>query len=176
MLFGKILAEAAMRETKFVTWLPAYGAEVRGGTAYCMVAVSDTEIGSPHIDKADTLIILNKPSLEKFKDRIKNKGLLILNTSLMTKKELIPYINMWQKKVHLVEYPFTDIAIEIGNIRVANMVALGCFIGSRKIVSEKSVIETIHAVAPLDKRNLIMINEKALSSGMQLIKHKNDKS
>jgi 2-oxoglutarate ferredoxin oxidoreductase subunit gamma len=83
---------------------------------------------------------------------------------------------MWQKKVHLVEYPFTDIAIEIGNIRVANMVALGCFIGSRKIVSEKSVIETIHAIAPLDKRNLIMINEKALSSGMQLIKHKNDKS
>jgi 2-oxoglutarate ferredoxin oxidoreductase subunit gamma len=83
MLLGRVLAEAAMRENKYVTWLPSYGAEVRGGTAYCMVVISHKEIGSPYIEEADTLIIMNNPSLEKFKDRIKKQGLLILNSSLV---------------------------------------------------------------------------------------------
>ncbi len=75
MLLGKVLSEAAMRLDKYVTWLPSYGAEVRGGTAHCMVIVSDAEIGSPYVKEADTLIIMNAPSLKKFKNRIKNKGL-----------------------------------------------------------------------------------------------------
>ena len=75
MLLGKVLATAAMKEGKFVTWLPSYGAEVRGGTAHCMVVISDSEIGSAYVSKADTLIIMNAPSLNRFKDRLKRGGL-----------------------------------------------------------------------------------------------------
>ena len=84
MLLGKILATSIMEENKFVTWLPSYGAEVRGGTAHCLVVVSDEEIGSPYIKEADALIVMNSPSLMKFKGRLKNKGLLIANSSLMS--------------------------------------------------------------------------------------------
>lgn len=158
MLLGKVLAEAAMRENKFVTWLPVYGAEVRGGTAYCMVIICDTEIGSPYIDKADTLIVMNGPSLERFKNRIKNSGLLIINSSLVTGKH----------DVMALEFPFTDIALRLGNIKVANTVALGCFLAKRKILDIRNVFKAIKEMAPEDKKDLIEINKKALKEGMKL--------
>lgn len=160
MLLGKILAEAAMRENKYVTWLPAYGAEVRGGTAHCMVIISNREISSPYVEKADTLIIMNKPSLEKFKNRIENKGLLIINSSLASGVDY--------KNVHTLRYPFTDIAIKLGNIRVANMIALGCFIAKKNIVDLKSVAQAIFDIAPEEKKNLVEINKKALQAGAKL--------
>ena len=162
MLLGKVLAEAAMREDKYVTWLPSYGAEVRGGTAHCMVVISDAEIGSPYIEEADGLIIMNGPSLKKFKGRIKNKGLLIINSSLAGN---IKDIN---KRLNILKYPFTDLAVGLGNIKIANMIALGCFINRKNIVSSKSVSQAIQAIAPEDKKNLIEINQKALSEGIKL--------
>lgn len=162
MLLGKVLAEAAMRLDKYVTWLPSYGAEVRGGTAHCMVTISDAEIGSPYIQEADTLIIMNKLSLNKFKTRIRNKGLLILNSSLGEKVEGVG------KSICIVKHPFTDLAIKLGNIKVANMIALGCFISHKSIVDSKSILDVIQAIAPENKRNLIEINQKALLEGMQL--------
>lgn len=161
MLLGKILAEAAMRENKYVTWLPSYGAEVRGGTAYCMVIISSVEIGSPYIDQADTAIIMNTPSLERFKDRIKNKGLLVLNSSLIFDARV-------DSNRCILKYPFTDIAVKMGNIKIANMLALGCLMAHKGIVSKKIIFEVIHALAPTDKKHLIEINEKALEEGMTL--------
>lgn len=160
MLLGKVLAQAAMREDKFVTWLSSYGAEVRGGTAHCMVVISDTEIGSPYIDKADTIIIMNKPSLGKFKARLKNKGLLLVNSSLVDR--------VVDKNMRISEFPFTDIAIRLGNIRIANMVALGCFVQQKKTVLLKSVFEAMVDIAPPEKRNLIEVNKKALEEGARL--------
>lgn len=160
MLLGKVLAEAVMRENKFVTWIPSYGAEVRGGTAHCMVIISDKGIGSPYIDKADTLIIMNQPSLERFKHRIKNKGLLIVNSSLANSDA--------KRNAHIIKYPFTDIAIKLGNIKVANMVALGCYIANKKIASLKNVFATIQAMAPEDKKGLIEINQEAVVLGIEL--------
>jgi len=160
MLLGKVLAEAVMKENKYVTWLPSYGAEVRGGTAHCMVVISDQEIGSPYIDRPDTLIIMNGPSLERFKNRIRNKGLLIINSSLATDGDY--------KNAHTLRYPFTDIAINLGNIKIANMVALGCFVAQKNIVEAKSILEVISEIAPSDKKNLIEINQKALKEGMKL--------
>jgi len=172
MLLGKVLAEAAMREDKYVTWLPSYGAEVRGGTAHCMVVISDAEIGSPYIEQADALIIMNGPSLKKFKDRIKNKGLLIVNSSLASNFEDIdkprPCTQKRGKRIHILKYPFTDLAVELGNIKIANMIALGCFINQKNIVDSKSVSSVIQAMAPEDKKNLIEINQKALLEGMKL--------
>ena len=162
MLLGKVLAEAAMRLGRYVTWLPSYGAEVRGGTAHCMVIISDAEIGSPYVDKADTLIIMNAPSLGKFKNRIKKKGLLIVNSSLADNLKDI------DKKAHMIKHPFTDLAMGLGNIKVANMIALGVFISRKNIVDSKSVSGVIQAIAPEDKKNLIEINQKALIEGMNL--------
>lgn len=162
MLLGKVLAEAAMLEGKYVTWLPSYGAEVRGGTAHCMVVISEAEIGSPYIEEADGLIIMNGPSLKKFKGRIKNKGLLIVNSSLAGN---IKDIN---KRLNILKYPFTDLAVGLGNIKIANMLALGCFIEQQNTVSSKSVSQAIRAIAPEDKKNLIEINQRALLEGMKL--------
>lgn len=160
MLLGKVLAEAAMRENKFVTWLPAYGAEVRGGTAHCMVVISDEPIGSPYIAQADILVIMNAPSQEKFKTRIKKQGLMLVNSSLAQAPQA--------KNLNILSYPFSDIAAELGNIRVANMVALGCFIAQKKIVQGKTVEKVISEIAPADKKNLIEINQRALKAGMRL--------
>jgi len=160
MLLGKVLARAAMREDRFVTWLPSYGAEVRGGTSHSMVIISDREIGSPYIERPDSLIIMNAPSLERFKNRIANKGLLIINSSLVSRYT--------DKNLHVLQYPFTDIAIKLGNIRVANMVALGCFIAQKKVVGLKSISRVISDIAPEGKKHLIEINKKALQEGARL--------
>ncbi len=161
MLLGKILAEAAMKENKYVTWLPAYGAEVRGGTAYCMTIISEEEIGSPYINTADTLIIMNDASLEKFQMRLKKNGLLIINTSLVQNKDIAITTN-------IIKYPFSDIAADLGNIKTANMLALGAYLTIKKTVDFKNVLATIEGIAPTDKRNLIEINKQALVKGMEL--------
>lgn len=161
MLLGKVLAWAAMRENKYVTWFPSYGAEVRGGTAYCMVIISDIEISSPYINQADTLIIMNGLSLGRFKDRIKNKGLLILNTSLVAAE-------ITNKNLDILKYPFTDIALKLGNVRIANIVALGCYLANKKIIAIKSAFKAIEEIAPSEKKHLIEINKKALEEGIKL--------
>jgi len=160
LLLGKILAEAAMKENKFVTWLPSYGAEVRGGSAYCMVIVSDEEIGSPYVNQADNLIAMNEGSLKKFKPRLKNNGLMVINTSLISRGIA--------NSLKAIKYPFTEIALKLGNIRVANMVALGCFLAQKKIVSLKNILDTIEEIAPPDKKYLVEINKQAVNTGAGL--------
>jgi len=160
MLLGKILAQTAMFEGKQVTWFPAYGPEVRGGTSHCMVIISDQEIGSPYISQADTLIILNRPSLERFKGKLKENGMLILNSSLATIDKYI--------KMQVLSFPFTDIAIKIGNIKVANMVALGCFVAAKKIIKVKNILKVFKSIAPAGNLEILKINQQALEEGQKL--------
>ncbi|MCU0651407.1 MAG: 2-oxoacid:acceptor oxidoreductase family protein [Candidatus Omnitrophica bacterium] len=161
MLLGKVLAYAAMEENKFVTWLPAYGAEVRGGAAHCTVIISDEEIGSPCASKADTMIIMNQPSFVKFKKRLSSKGLLVLNSSLVEFGR--------DKFVRAVKFPFTDIAVDLGNVKVANMVALGTFVAKKKTVGIKSIFTAMERIAPASSKGLIEINQQALLKGAGLI-------
>lgn len=160
LLLGKIIAMAAMREGKFTVWLPSYGPEVRGGTAHCMTTISDAEIGSPFIERADALIIMNALSLARFQDRIQEKGLLIVNSSLAALHKKI--------NAEVVSRPFTDTALSLGNIQIANIVALGCFLATKKILDPKTVIGVIEDIAPPDKRGLVEINKKALYAGIGL--------
>jgi len=160
MLLGKVLAEAAMRDGKYVTWLPSYGAEVRGGTANCTVVVSDEPIGSPYVDRADTAIIMNEPSRQKFERRLKKGGLLIVNSTL-AKHDKDSSI--------LKGRPFTDIASKLGNIKTANIVALGFFIACKRIVSQESILAAIRDMAPEGKLDLIEINSLALKEGVNLL-------
>ncbi len=160
MLLGKVLAETAILEGKQVTYLPAYGPEVRGGTSHCMVTISNREIGSPYIGKADTLIILNNPSLERFKGKVKDGGLLILNSSLAKISALA--------KVRILQFPFTAIAIKLGNIKVANMAALGCYLAAKKIIKIKNVLKVFKFMAPAGNLKILEINQQALAEGVRL--------
>lgn len=157
MAMGKVLALSAMREGKFVTWLPTYGAEVRGGTAHCMVIISDQEIASPFIEKADTLIILNAPSLKKFKNSIRNKGLLLVNSTLADCKGT-------SRRLDVVEVPMTEMATKLGLDRVANTIAIGAYLAKKKIISMATMEKSIEEVLA-HKEKLIVINKRALEEG-----------
>ncbi|MCU0650773.1 MAG: 2-oxoacid:acceptor oxidoreductase family protein [Candidatus Omnitrophica bacterium] len=161
MMLGKVLAQAAMREGKFVTFLPAYGAEVRGGTANCMVVISEEEIGSPVVEAADSLIVMNEPSLDRFACRLTKAGTIFINSSLVPAEKI---------KAGSVAFPFTGIAMNLGNQRAANMVALGVFCGQSKIVSVQTVTTIISESAPADKKEQAGLNIKALEAGNDLIK------
>lgn len=161
MLLGKVLAQAAMREGMFVTFLPAYGAEVRGGTANCMVVISDAQIGSPLVQEADSLIVMNEPSLARFAPRISKKGTIFINSSLVSEETFAP---------GSIRFPFTGISIGLGDLRVANMVALGCFCEKTKLISVQTVMDIIDERAPGAKKEVGMLNKKALEAGSRLLK------
>ncbi|HNW38864.1 MAG TPA: 2-oxoacid:acceptor oxidoreductase family protein [Candidatus Omnitrophota bacterium] len=160
MLLGKVLAQTAMLEGRQVTWFPAYGPEVRGGTSHCMVTISDREIGSPYITVADTLIILNQPSLKKFKGLLKPGGLLILNSSLAKIERDV--------QIKALQFPFTDIALGLGNIKVANMVALGYYAEVKKNIKVKNILKVFKSMAPAGNLKIIEVNQKALEEGQRL--------
>jgi len=157
MLLGKILAEGALRENKNTTWFPSYGAEVRGGSAFCMVVISDNEIPSPYIDLTDTLIVMNEQSLERFKDRIKDKGLLLINSSLIKK-------GIKRKNLRILKIPFTEISSKLGDIRCTNMVVLGCYLKEKRIVSLKNIYSVLRDNFA---EKILRLNEKAIRKGMK---------
>lgn len=119
ILAGKILTLAGMSEDKYVSHIPSYGAEMRGGTANCSVIVSDDEVASPVIENPDVVVALNKPSMTKFENQIKAGGLLIYNSSLI---DVAPT----RKDIRVLALPANEIAMECNNARGANMVVLGC--------------------------------------------------
>ena len=161
MLLGKVLAEAAMCEGKNVTYLPAYGAEVRGGTANCMIVISDAEIGSPLVQEADSLIIMNEPSFVRFAGAISRKGTIFVNSSLVPESA---------RDGQGCGFAFTDIAIGMGSLKVANMVALGCFCEKTKAIDLKTVINIIDENTPAAKKDTAVLNKKALEAGALLIR------
>ncbi|HPY52613.1 MAG: 2-oxoacid:acceptor oxidoreductase family protein [Spirochaetota bacterium] len=118
ILAGKVLCLACMSDGKSVSHIPAYGAEMRGGTANCSVIISDEDIASPVIDKSDIVIALNKPSMVKFEKSLKENGLLIYNTSLIDSKPS-------RTDIKTLGIPVNAMAEESGNPRGINMVVLG---------------------------------------------------
>ncbi len=119
ILAGKILTLAGMNEDKYVSHIPSYGAEMRGGTANCSVIVSDEEVASPVIEKPDVVVALNKPSMVKFEKQLKKGGLLIYNSSLID-------IKPTRDDIKTLALPANEMAAECKNARGANMVVLGC--------------------------------------------------
>lgn len=157
MAMGKILALAALREGRCVTWLPSYGAEVRGGTAHCMVVISDEPIATPLIEKADTLIIMNGPSLARFKNAVRDKGLLLVNSSLADCKGT-------SRRLRVVRAPVTETANRLGLATVANTVAVGVYLGLKKIIALSTMESAIDEVLS-HKPKLVSINKRALEEG-----------
>jgi 2-oxoglutarate ferredoxin oxidoreductase subunit gamma len=128
MTAGKLLALAGMEEGKEVCWIPSYGPEMRGGTAYCTVVISDQSIGSPIINTPQNLVVFNRPSLEKFGPAVKPKGLLVVNKSLIE-------ITSERTDIDEILVPFNEIANSLKNGRSINIVALGAFVARSGIVA-----------------------------------------
>lgn len=160
MFMGKLLAEAALIVDKHVTWMPSYGAEVRGGTAYSMIRISKEPVASPFIARPNILIVMNKPSFVKYEGRLKEGGLLISNRSLIGN---VPK----DKARKIINIPMTEMAAKIGDVRCANMVAIGAMVKRSKMLSLRNAINALKAMLK-DKEELLVTNKKALERGYRL--------
>ncbi len=157
---GLNLAQAAMLEGKYVTYLPAYGAEVRGGTANCTVSVSDEEIDSPVAASPAFVVALNQPSMVRFQNTIQSGGIMFLNSTLIS---TLPN----RGDIEVVSIPANAVAEKLGNIKSANMVILGAFIKKSNLVSLESLIDGL-TVALKGNQKLITFNKDALNAGYNL--------
>jgi 2-oxoglutarate ferredoxin oxidoreductase subunit gamma len=162
MLAGKLLAQAGLDEGREVVWLPSYGPEMRGGTAYCNVVISDNPIGSPVFSNPSSAVVMNRPSLEKFGPRVKEEGLLIINKSLIE-------IDSDREDIDVLHVECNQIAIEAGTGKAANMVALGAYVGRSGAVKLETVRELI-AKSFAHKPKVIDINLDALQRGYDVAK------
>lgn len=152
---GKLVAEVAAREGKCATFLPSYGAEMRGGTAHCMVCISDKEINSPFVEKPDIAVLFTEPAFEKFAS--KAGRLIIANSSLISEKVLTAA----QGTAPVESAPLTDIAGELGSPKITNVVGLSLLLRKEPIVQRGVVEEIIRERFPDDPRS-IELNKKAL--------------
>ncbi len=155
---GIILAYAGMTDGKYVTFFPAYGAEMRGGTANCSVIVSDQEIAAPVVSSPDSLIVMNEPSLARFEPALKPKGLLLINSSLVS---AIPK----RGDLEIGYVPANSIAEEVGTIRCANMVMLGALAKKTGAVKIESIIGCLPKVFSKAKKEILDMNAEALRRG-----------
>ncbi|MHC4758777.1 MAG: 2-oxoacid:acceptor oxidoreductase family protein [Planctomycetota bacterium] len=166
ILSGKLLAQTAMESGKEVTYMPSYGAEVRGGTANCMVVVSDEPIASPLISKPDSVIVMNKASLQKFAPRLKEGGLLIYNSSLIEEQDVKEIL----EKNEVLAVPANELAVELGNVKVANMVAIGAFSQKRGLFGPDAVSESLPKVLAKRYHKTLPMNTQALHRGAEYAK------
>ena len=164
MLMGTILAYAAMREKKRVTYMPVYGVEMRGGTANCTVVISDSEIGSPVIQKPVSVVAMNLPSLEKFGPRVKKGGLLVVNTSLIPEKEVT------YKGIELLMVPTRELALEVENERLTNMVILGAIVEKHGVIALKSLKKALYPAIDLRYHKMIPMNQEAIERGARFVR------
>ncbi|MDR1893484.1 MAG: 2-oxoacid:acceptor oxidoreductase family protein [Spirochaetales bacterium] len=159
---GMILAYAGMLEGKNVAWLPSYGPEMRGGTANCNVVLSDDPVGSPVVSQADTLIVMNGPSLDKFENHVRPGGIIIVNSSLIERK-------VSRKDVTAYYFPLNDAAAELGSAKAANIVLLGAYMALKGFPQKPAVLESFLKVFGEGKKKFLPINEQALLKGQSLV-------
>lgn len=158
---GLSLTQAAMLEGKSVTYLPSYGAEVRGGTANCTVAISDEEIASPVASSPEFVVAMNQPSVVRFQNQIQSGGILFINSSLVETE-------VKRGDVNIVKVPASSIAEKMGSPKSANMVMLGALIKKTNLVSLSSIVAGLSDTLK-GKQKLVAINEKALNAGYEAV-------
>jgi 2-oxoglutarate ferredoxin oxidoreductase subunit gamma len=157
---GMVLAYAGMDSGKNVTWIPSYGPERRGGTAHVTVIISDEEIGSPVIRHPSAAVVLNNPSMEKYEPLVKEDGVLVYNSSLISAAPE-------RLEIHYVPVPASEIASELGNIRMANTVMLGALVAVTGILPLEAVSEASREHLPESKRTMLKPNVQSLERGAE---------
>ena len=163
LAIGKNLAEAGMAEGLYVTWAPSYGPEMRGGTANCSVVLSDRPIGSPVFGTCTELIALNEPSLAKFESGVLPGGAVFVNSDVVTD-------TVGRTDLHAYYIPCAQIAEEVGNGKVANMVMLGAFVAQTGILRPETIETMIEEMFAGRKAKFIPLNIEAFRRGMACIR------
>lgn len=157
---GQLLAYSAMEEGKQVTWLPSYGPEMRGGTAHCIVIVSDETIGSPVIRNPRAAVVMNVPSMDKYEPLVKPGGILVVNSSLVEREPT-------RDDISNLLIPGNDIAESCGDLRMANVVLLGALLKAFPLVSNEAVMSALDKHMPKRHRDLLEANAAALARGAE---------
>jgi 2-oxoglutarate ferredoxin oxidoreductase subunit gamma len=157
---GKFLAYAGLEENLNVSWFPSYGPEMRGGTSNCSVIVSSDDIGSPVVTEATTIVVMNRPSLDKFEKTVVPGGVLIIDSNLVDRESE-------RSDIDVIRIPAQADAIEVGDKRIANMVLLGALIEKTKIIPMAAVLKSLKEHG---KEQFFEINKKALEKGASYIK------
>lgn len=158
MFAGQLLAYTAMDEGKEVTWIPSYGPEMRGGTAHCYVVVSDSPIGSPIVRYPKIAVVFNSPSFEKYEASVAPGGLLAVNSSLID-------LATTRDDITELRVPASDIADELGNLRLTNLAILGAVLTLRPTITVEAMVRGLDAHIPDHRRNLLPANIEALQRG-----------
>jgi 2-oxoglutarate ferredoxin oxidoreductase subunit gamma len=159
---GQLLAYAAMDSGHHVTWIPSYGPEMRGGKARCTVIVSDEEIGSPLVRRPSAAIVLNIPSMDAFEPAVKPGGVLVVNSSLVPRKSE-------RDDMRVIYAPATDMAEELGNVRLANVICLAALVKATGVVSLEAVEQALDDHLPERHRKLLGLNKEAMGKGAALV-------
>ncbi len=158
MFVGQLLAYAAMDEGFEVTWIPSYGPEMRGGTAHCFVVISDKVIGSPIVKHPKVGVMFNSPSFDKYEPLIASGGVIATNASLIDQQTQ-------RTDITQLAVAATDIADELGNSRLTNMVMLGAVLAARPLLTLDAIRRALHDHIPEHRRNLLPLNLEALDRG-----------
>ena len=157
---GKFLAYAGMDSGHNVSWLPSYGPEMRGGTANCSVIVTDENIGSPIVYEASAVVVMNKPSLDKFEKAVVKGGLIVMDSDLIDRMPV-------RDDVDVIAIPAQKIAEEVGSVKIANMVLLGALIEKTGVVTMEQILDALKAHG---KEKFYQMNKDALEKGAELAK------
>jgi 2-oxoglutarate ferredoxin oxidoreductase subunit gamma len=157
---GQVLAYAAMDAGKDVTWIPSYGPEMRGGTANCTVIIADEEIGSPLVKNPQFAIALNLPSFDKYEDSLASGGTLVVNQSMVDRPAR-------RADIRVVFVPCNEIAEEIGDKKLLNMVAVGALLSALAEISRKEIEKALESHLPERHKHLLPKNYEALKRGFE---------
>jgi len=155
---GQVLTYAAMDTGRHVTWIPSYGPEMRGGVARCTVIVSDEEIGSPIVRSPDVAVVFNNPSLERFQTEIRSGGLMVVNSSMIN-------VPAERSDIRVLQIAGGEIAIELGDVRMTNMVLLGAMLAANSIVELSAAEQALRDHLPERKQHLVEPNIEVLRRG-----------
>ena len=160
---GQLLTYTGLDEGFHVSWIPSYGPEMRGGTAHCTVIVSDDPVGSPIIREPTVCIVMNPPSMDKYEPLVRPGGILVINSTLARQKSE-------RSDISAVYVPANELAAEVGNVKMANVVLLGAMLGTREILPIDSVKRTMDEHIPERRKHIIEPNKRALDRGVQFVR------
>lgn len=156
---GQLLAYAGVEEGRYVTWIPSYGPEMRGGTAHCTVIVSDEEIGSPVVRRPSAALVLNPPSMEKYAPLVKPGGVLVLDSALVTQRS-------GRDDIREICLPAKEIADDLGFPQIANVVMLGALIGATGVARIETLEKVLFEHLGARHRDALEPNKEALKRGV----------
>ena len=159
---GQVLAYSAVMEGQEVSWMPSYGPEMRGGTANCIVIISDEMISSPILNQFDTVVALNQPSVDKFENAVKPGGTMIYDTNGITRHPS-------RKDINIYKIDAANESARMNNTKVMNMIVLGGFLKLKPIIKMENITKGLKKVLPERYHNLVPLNLDAIEKGAEII-------